>query len=359
MARLNSSDTRIGILTSGGDCAGLNAVIRAVVQRAVLGHGWQVIGIRDGTHGLLERPLRTLELTEDLFTGTTLRMGGTILGTTNYGDPFAYEMPDGSVQNRSDAFVEGYRELGLQGLIAVGGDGSLKIIQQLCELGPLNFIGVPKTIDNDVPLTEFAVGFPTAVDAAVDALDRLQPTAASHQRIMILEVMGRDAGHIALSAGIAGGADVILIPEIPYDMASVAKKITTLRDGGRNHALVVCAEAARPLSGAEAPGEKSDGAGNVLAAALSAATDAEVRVTVLGHIQRGGTPCSQDRMLASAFGVRAVDLLAAGKSGRMVAWQHRQVVDLDLAEVNARKRPVDRNDTMMQTARGLDICFGD
>ena len=362
----NDGDKKtIGVLTSGGDCAGLNAVIRAVVHRAIENYGWRVLGIHEGTRGLMDRPISYEELTLELFSGTVLRMGGTILGTTNKGDPFDYPMADGSRKDRSEEFIAGYHELGLDGLIGIGGDGSLAILNRLTTQGNLEFIGVPKTIDNDVPLTDFSVGFSTAVSTAVEALDRLQPTAASHERVMVLEVMGRDAGHIALNAGIGGGADIILIPEIPYSIEAVAQRIISLREQGRNHALVVCSEAARPIEGeittrTEADGQvRYGGVGHQLCDQISDATGAETRVTVLGHVQRGGAPGSYDRILASAFGVRAVDLLAAGQSGRMVAWQYRQVVDVLLDDVTSRTRILDLDETMVQTARGLGICLGD
>ncbi len=352
------SGRTIGVLTSGGDCSGLNAVIRAVVHRAIQGYGWRVIGILDGTLGLLERPLRTEELTLALFTGNVLRLGGTILGTHNRGDPFDFPTGEGKTEDRSGQFIDGYRQLGLDGLIGIGGDGSLKILDRLAGQGGYPFIGIPKTIDNDVPMTEQAVGFSTAVGAAVEALDRLQPTAASHDRVMVLEVMGRGAGHIALYTGIGGGADVILIPEIPYSMDSIAEQIRTLQARGRKHALVVTAEAARE-AGAQPSDAVPGGVGHELGQRISNATGAETRVTVLGHVQRGGVPDALDRITASAFGVHAVDLLAEGASRRMVAWQHRQVVDVSLAEVNKRVRPVSLDDTLVTTARGLGICLGD
>lgn len=240
---------RIGVLTSGGDCAGLNAVIRAVVHRAIHGYGWEVVGIHQGTLGLMERPLKYEELTLKLFTGNILRLGGTILGTTNKGNPFNFPLQDGATVDRSMEIIEGIRELKLDALIGIGGDGSMKILNRLAEIGKFQFIGVPKTIDNDVAFTEFSVGFTTAVNSAVDALDRLQPTAASHDRVMILEVMGRDAGHIALNSGIAGGADVILIPEIPVDMEIVANKIREIQAEGRCHSLVVVSEAVKDTDG--------------------------------------------------------------------------------------------------------------
>ena len=356
---------RIGVLTSGGDCAGLNAAIRAVAQRAIRGYGWEVMGIKEGTRGLMDRPLMYEELSLRIFTGNILRLGGTILGTIIKGDPFAYLMPDGTVENRSQEFVDGFHELGLHGLIGIGGDGSMKILRRLARQGGYPFIGIPKTIDNDVPFTEFSIGFASAVTAASEALDHLQPTAASHQRVMILEVMGRDAGHLALNAGIAGGADVILIPEIPYQLRKVADQIEGLREQGRKHALVVCSEAIRLADGeavttTHVGGEvRYGGVGHGLGEQIAQLTGAETRVTVLGHVQRGGAPSSRDRIIASAFGVRAVDLLAEGRTDCMVAWQHREVVAVPLEEVVANNHNVDVNGTLVKTARGLGICLGD
>jgi 6-phosphofructokinase 1 len=297
-----------------------------------------------------------------LITGNILRLGGTILGTTNHGNPLSFPMPDGSRKDRTDEVIAGYRELGLDGLVVIGGDGSFAIMRKLASRGGIPMIAIPKTIDNDVPLTEFSIGFSTALNTAVEALDRLQPTAASHDRVMVLEVMGRDAGHIALNAGIGGGADVILIPEIPYSIDPIAKKILDLRQQGRNHALVVCSEAARPVHGEavrQGGSSRYGGVGQVLGDAIAKATGAETRVTVLGHVQRGGVPSAQDRIIASAFGVRAVDLLAEGKSDRMVAWQHRQIVDVSLADVVSQTHGVDVAGDMVRTARGLGICLGD
>ncbi|MBY0431589.1 MAG: ATP-dependent 6-phosphofructokinase, partial [Rhodospirillales bacterium] len=240
---------RLGILTSGGDCAGLNAAIRAAVYRAIRTYGWQVVGIKDGTLGLMNRPLEYVDFTLKVFNGDVLRMGGTILGTTNKGDPFNFPMPDGSRKDRSRDFIDGFRALGLDALVVIGGDGSMKIVRRLCQMGNIPMVGIPKTIDNDVNLTEYAIGFSTGVDVAVEALDRLQPTAASHHRVMVLEVMGRDAGHIALQAGIAGGADVILIPELPYTLDNVARKVREVQEEGRNHVLIVVAEGVKTETG--------------------------------------------------------------------------------------------------------------
>jgi phosphofructokinase-like protein len=360
-----TSPKTIGILTSGGDCAGLNAAIRAVVSRAVQGHGWRVLGIRNGTMGLLRRPLEFEALDLRIATVNILRLGGTILGTTNRGDPFAFPMADGTLKNRSQEVIDGLRELGVDALIGVGGDGSFGILRRLAQQGGINLVGIPKTIDNDVGATENSIGYHTAVMVATEALDRLQPTAASHDRVMVLEVMGRDAGHIALAAGIAGGADVILLPEIAYTVEAVAAHIDTVRRQGRNFALVVVAEALKDVTGQRVQqqhaggGRTYGGIGHSLGDALARATGAETRVTVLGHVQRGSQPTWSDRMIASAFGVHAVDLIAEGKFDRMVAWQNRAVVDVPLSDAIVAPRQVDPDGAMVRTARGLGICLGD
>ncbi|MFQ6016661.1 MAG: ATP-dependent 6-phosphofructokinase [Kiloniellaceae bacterium] len=356
---------RIGMLTSGGDCAGLNAVLRAVAFRAIEGYGWEVIGVRQGTAGLLARPVEAEPVDLSLFTGVLLRTGGTILGTTNQRDPFNYPSPDGSRIDRSGEVIDGYRELGLNALIGIGGDGSLAILRRLAEQGGLNLVGIPKTIDNDLGHTEVSLGYATAVEVATDALDHLQPTAASHSRVMVLEVMGRDAGHIALAAGIAGGADVILIPEIPYRIKHIANRIEALKRRGRNFALVVVAEAVKteagePITKQQAGGQVTyGGIGHYIGARIAEATGAETRITVLGHLQRGGMPIASDRLMASVFGVHAVDLIARGAFDRMVAWSGRQVIDVPLAEAIAGYRAVDPDDPLVHTARGLGTCLGD
>lgn len=355
---------RLALLTSGGDCAGLNAVIRGVVLHASA-LGWEVLGIEDGTHGLIERPIRARRLTPDDVGVTMLRQGGTILGTTNKGNPFAYPMPDGNVQDVSQTIIDGFKSLGCDAMIAVGGDGSLGIIRRLAQQGGFPLVGIPKTIDNDLGMTETSIGFDTAVAVATEALDRLQPTAASHDRIMLLEVMGRDAGHIALQAGISGGADVILIPEIPYSLDKVVAHIKKIRLGGRNFALVVVSEAVKTASGQTIATTSPDGqkrlggVGHYIGGEIAELCDAETRVTVLGHVQRGGQPSAQDRMLAQAFGVHAVNLLNQGKFDRMVAWSHRAVIDVPIAEAIAHYQSVDPSGTLVATARALGICLGD
>lgn len=355
---------RIGILTSGGDCAGLNAVIRAVVYRATGTYNWEVFGIRQATHGLMSRPPEALSLDIEKV-DTWLTIGGTMLGTTNTGNPFAFPMPDGSLCDRSTEIIEGYHQLGLDALIGIGGDGSLAILRRLAEQGNLNLVAIPKTIDNDVGITERSIGFETAVNIATEAIDRLHFTAASHSRVMIIEVMGRDAGHIAISAGIAGGADVILIPEIPYKLTSICQKIRERQEQGRNYCLIVVAEAVRteggePVMFTNRLGQsRLGGIGQYLADAISDCSGAETRVIVLGHIQRGGTPSPLERLIASAFGIAAVDLIADEKYDHLVTWQNREVVSVPIADAISQYSAVDLNGIIVRTARGLGICLGD
>ncbi len=359
-----STKKRIGILTSGGDCAGLNAVIRAAVNRAHI-LGWEMVGILNGTHGLLSDPLRYKILTPSDVDATMMRQGGTVLGTTNKGNPFAFPMPDGTQLDRSGEIADGIKKLGIEAVIGIGGDGSFAILRKLAQVGGFKMVGVPKTIDNDLGKTEMSVGFDTAVAVATEALDRLQPTAASHDRVMILEVMGRDAGHIALTAGIAGGADVILIPEIPYDLDKVAAKIKAVKDSGRNFALVVVSEAVKTAENegkmvAYHGGEmRYGGIGQYISDKLAQLTGSETRVTVLGHVQRGSQPTFNDRLIASAFGVAAVDLIAAGKFDRMVSWSNRQVVDVPIEEAIAGYSAIDPESTLVHTARALGIYLGE
>lgn len=355
---------RIGVLTSGGDCAGLNATIRAITHRAILKYGWDVIGIHKGTTGLIHRPSSYQHLTLDVCNGALLRSGGTMLGSTNKDDPFNFPA-NGMRSDRSRDFYQGYHELGLDALIGIGGDGSMRILRRLAQEGGLNLVTIPKTIDNDLGFTENAIGYATAVEVATEALDRLQPTAASHQRVMILEVMGRDAGHIALSAGVAGGADVILVPEIPYRLKHIYHHIASLAHGGKNFALVIVAEAVKteddePVYASTIGGRpRYGGIGHYLGEKISNATGADVRVTTLGHVQRGGQPNASDRILATAFGVHAVDMIHQRKFDRMVAWQHRQVVDVPIEKAIHTCRVVEPTDILVKTARGLGVCLGD
>jgi 6-phosphofructokinase 1 len=277
-------------------------------------------------------------------------------------------MEDGTFIDRSHEVIEGYRLLGLEGLIMIGGDGSMAIIRALAKQGGIPLVAIPKTIDNDVGVTETSIGFETAVKAATSALDHLQPTAASHSRVMVLELMGRDAGHIALWAGIAGGADVILLPEIPYHFAVICKKLEALKKAGRNFALVVVAEACKteggdPITAVHGGGhtrtQTYGGIGQYIGAEIARLTGAETRVTVLGHVQRGGTPEPGDRVLGSAFGVHAVDLLHDKRYDRMTAWSNRRVIDVPIEDAIRTTQTVDPQGTLVTAARGLGISFGD
>lgn len=355
----------IGVFTSGGDCAGLNAVIRAITLHAVHTYQWQVYGIVHGLGGLLQDPPQTLKLTSLHASQDVLRQGGTLLGSASCEDLRPCSSSHPTSPDVFSQIASQVKALDLDALIGIGGDGSLKVLKHLsCETG-VPLVCIPKTIDNDVGSTESAVGFSTAVDVATEALDRLQPTAASHDRIMILQVMGRDAGHIALHSGIAGGADIILIPEIPYRLDYVHQKIHQIRSQGRHYALMVVAESVLTPEGSpairhDAKGrDRYDGIGDILGEHLQTLTGAETRVTVLGHVQRGGQPNPYDRVLASAFGVHAVDLVAQGKWGRMVAWRDRQVIEVPLEQGVRHTQSVDVHGPMVHTARGLGICFGD
>ena len=356
---------RIGIFTSGGDCAGLNAVIKAVVYRAVLHYGWEVYGILDGTEGLALRPLRWRKLGIQDFTPFA-RLGGTMLGTINKGNPFAWKMPDGSEVDLTDSFREGVKELGLDALVIVGGDGSMRICGSLCKKAGVRMVGIPKTIDKDTPLTEHSVGFSTALDICTEALDTLQTTAASHHRVMIMEVMGRDAGHLALMSAIAGGADICIIPEIPYTMEGILKKIRERKNMGADHILIVVAEGVKTIEGEAVLSGKGDnvrygGIAHYLSEKLNEYPDKfSSRYTVLGYVQRGGIPSSWDRIAATAFGIHAVDMLAQGETQRMVAWQQGKVTDgslEDVAKIGTQK--VEKNSIMVQTATGMDMYVGE
>ena len=357
----------IAILTGGGDCPGLNAVIRGVVRSAVGEHGWRVIGIEDGFEGLVGN-IRWRELTLDSVRGILPR-GGTILGTSNRGNPFSYPVKvNGKLELRdvSDQIIQAFRGLGADVLIAVGGDGTLKIAQGLFEKG-LPVVGVPKTIDNDLRATDVTFGYRTAVAIVTEALDRLHTTAESHHRAMVVEVMGRDAGWIALEAGIAGSADVILIPEIPYRVDRICQAIERRRKHGSRFSIVVVAEGAKPIGGqkivqknaAENLGiERLGGIGHDVAQQLGSCLDMETRVVTLGHLQRGGTPDAYDRILASRFGVKAVDLIARQLFGRMVALRGRQVIDVEIASAVSQLNLVDPDGELVITAEALGIMLG-
>ena len=355
---------RIGILTGGGDAPGLNAVIRAVVKSAC-NAGITCLGIEDSFDGLLEAD-RSRELTPRDVTGI-LRLGGTILGTINTGDPFTASIAtsDGP-RVYSERVVEMFHAMGLDALVVIGGDGTLAIAHQFCQRG-IPLVGVPKTIDNDIVGTTNCFGFDTAVSFATDAIDRLHTTAEAHHRIMVVEVMGRYAGWIALWAGVAGGADAILIPEIPFDIAIVARRLRERDQFGAKFSIVVVAEGAFPKGGShsiieaadEAHLERLGGIGAQVSEALARETGKQTRSVVLGHLQRGGAPTSFDRVLATRFGAQAVELIRRGRFGVMVASDPPDIVARPLEEVVGKTKTVPRDSDLLLTAKALGVTFGD
>ena len=355
---------RIGVMTGGGDAPGLNAVIRAVVKSATNCH-CEVIGLEDSFDGLIE-PNRWRLLTPKDVTGI-LRIGGTILGTTNRGNPFAYPInTSGGKRDYSERCVEMFHELKLDALVVIGGDGTLAIAHEFHKRG-IPLVGVPKTIDNDIVGTTNTFGFDTAVSFATEAIDRLHTTAEAHHRVMVVEVMGRYAGWIALYAGVAGGADVILIPEIAYDIEKIAHRIREREQFGARFSIVVAAEGAKPVGGKvsvvkEAQGEfveRLGGIGAILAADIEKLTGKETRFVVLGHLQRGGAPTSFDRVLATRFGARAVELLLQGQFGHMVAFHPPDIVAVPLSEIVGRTRNVPLSFDVIRAARAMNIALGD
>ncbi len=357
---------KVGIVTGGGDCAGLNAVIRAVAKAAVR-RGWEAVGILGGYDGLLDPP-RTVPLDYHALDGLLVR-GGTILGTANRGR-FSAKTGHGEERRLPAELLEqtrqGMAKLGLDALVTIGGDGSLVIAQQLHEFG-IPVVGVPKTIDNDVGGTQLTFGFLSAVDCVTDAIDRLHTTAESHSRVMVVEVMGRYAGWIALWGGIAGGADVILIPEIPFSYDAVVAKIREREARLKHFTLVVVAEGAREKGGgyvtsADQPQNREarlGGIGAVVSAEIERRTGKESRVCVLGHLQRGGSPSAFDRALCSMFGTEAMDLVAAGDFGKMVAFFGTHVGAIPIADAVGKLKTVPPDGDMSLTARNLGICLGD
>jgi ATP-dependent phosphofructokinase / diphosphate-dependent phosphofructokinase len=355
---------RIGVLTGGGDAPGLNAVIRAVVKTAC-NAGIEVIGLEDSFDGLIE-PGRSRVLTPRDVTGI-LRLGGTILGTTNRGNPFAYPVTtsDGT-KDYSDRVVETLHKMGLGALVVIGGDGTLTIGHRFHSLG-VPIVGVPKTIDNDIVGTTNCFGFDTAVAFATDAIDRLHTTAEAHRRIIVAEVMGRYAGWIALYAGVAGGADAILIPEIPFDLQAVADRLLERDRWGARFSIVVVAEGAFPKGGKlsliqearEGYVERLGGMGAQVSEALSRFTGKETRSVVLGHLQRGGAPTSFDRVLATRFGGKAVELVQKGHFGTMVAFAPPDIIARPIADVVGKTKTVPPDFDLLLTAKALGVTFGD
>ncbi len=359
------------VATGGGDCPGLNAVIRAIVMRASQERDWEVVGSINAFDGILNEPNEVIVLGEREVAGIHIR-GGTIIGTTNKGGPFAWPIktPDGSWESadRSDEMLRRLQYLGVDAVINIGGDGSQQISQKLFEKG-CNIIGVPKTIDNDLSATDFTFGFQTAVQEATTAVDKLVTTAASHNRVFILEVMGRYAGWIGLHSAVAGGAHVCLIPEIPYDIDKVMEKLYSRFHRGRGYAIIVIAEGAKPKGG-EIHYEESKEVGyrnirlggvafKLIAELKQAGLETDMRETVLGHLQRGGTPIAYDRILATQFGVEAFEMVLRKEYGKMVAYRHPNIVTVPFKEVLSQYNYVNPDSDLVKSARGVGICMGD
>lgn len=358
------------VLTGGGDCPGLNAVIRGICKRARKEKEWEVYGSMEAFNGVFSEPTDLLKLTRKVTGGIHVR-GGTILKTTNKGNPMKFPVlqPDGTYQivDRTSELVERIGKLGFDAVINIGGDGSQRISQALYEKG-LNIIGVPKTIDNDLAATDLTFGFQTAVQIATESFDRLVTTAESHHRVMIMEVMGRDAGWIALHTAIAGGAEVCLIPEIPYDINKIVRRIESRYTHGRGFVNIVVSEGAKPKNGSITAGAAEKGSEHVrlggVAFQLSkqlkdAGCKAEIRETVLGHVQRGGSPIAFDRVLALLFGVYSFEMVLKKEFGRMVTFKNNQIESVTLKEATKAPSFVDPNSYTVKAARGLGMSFGD
>lgn len=370
-----STDTRqhmkkVLVLTGGGDCPGLNAVIRGIYKRAAREKNWEVYGSVEAFNGVFKEPPELLRLTSNKTAGIHVR-GGTILKTTNKGNPLKFPLvqPDGTIRelDRSDELANKLRQLGFDAIINIGGDGSQKISKALFDKG-VPIIGVPKTIDNDLAATDVTFGFQTAVQIATDSFDKLVTTAESHHRVMIMEVMGRDAGWIALHTAIAGGAEICLIPEIPYDVKKIAQRINLRYRKGRGFVNIVVAEGAKSKDGTitSRAGEKGSehvrlgGVAYELSRQLKdLGCKAEIRETVLGHVQRGGSPVAFDRILASLLGVKAFELALEKRFGTMVSFQNNAITAVTLEDATKEHRLVDKDSYIVRAAKGLGISFGD
>jgi phosphofructokinase-like protein len=343
----NKGSKTIGILTAGGDCPGINAAIRGVGKTAIVKYGMKVIGISDGFSGLISKD--TFELTESHLSGI-LTLGGTILGTSRE-KPFKSDGKKKNENAKPMLIKEHYEQLGLDCLVCIGGNGTMKTAYMLSEEG-LNVVGIPKTIDNDVWGTDMTFGFDSAVNIATEAIDRLHSTANSHKRIMVIEIMGHNAGWLALYSGMAGGGDVILIPEIPHDEDVIMTYLKKRADNNKPYSIVVVAE------GIEIP-EGECSAGRYLARKIEEVTGLETRETVLGYIQRGGSPSPMDRVLASRLGAKAANLIADNDFGKMAAQKHGQITSVKLSEVAGKTKLVEHDDPMVKQAREMGTCFGE
>lgn len=364
---MNKKISKIGILTGGGDCPGLNAVIRAVTKIALNEHDLQVVGFKDGYDGLIKNDF-TILLNKDV--SGILTLGGTILGTSNIANPYRYAISKGDnliEKDLSGEAISNYKRHGLDALITIGGDGTLSIAARLAKDG-LNIVAVPKTIDNDLSETDFTFGFDSAVTTATEAIDKLHSTAQSHHRVMIIEVMGRYAGWIALYSGVAGGGDVILMPEIPYDIKKICKKLEERHRYGKRFSIVVVAEGSRPKGGKmtinrtirRSPDKiRLGGVANRLAIEIERLGYLESRATILGHLQRGGPPTPFDRNLATRFGSKALELVLKNKFGRMVALRGDRITDVPIEKAIAKLKLVPLNHPLIKAARSIGVSFGD
>jgi len=357
---------KLGVLTGGGDCPGLNAVIRAVVRTAINDYDMEVVGFLDGYEGLIENRYRQLKSAD---VSGILTLGGTILGTSNRADPFRYPVLQGDEYiylDRSSQAIQNFERLGLDTLIAIGGDGTMSASHGMAEKG-LKIVGVPKTIDNDLFGTDQTFGFDSALASAAEAIDKIHSTAQSHHRVMIVEVMGRYAGWLALASGVAGGGDIVLIPELPYQIDVVCDKIKKRNRKGKNFSIIVIGEGACAEGGEQVVKRKIEhspdqirlgGVSNQLAAQIEGLTTLETRVTILGHLLRGGTPTAFDRILASRFGSQAVHLAHKGESGKMVALKGNEIGNVLISDVAGRVRKVPLNSSLLKTALSLDTSLG-
>ena len=364
---MKSNPKRIGVLTGGGDCPGLNAVIRAVTKTAINNYNMQVVGFKDGYQGMVEN--NYVNLTKDYVSGILTR-GGTILGTNNRIDPFNVPMlENGNTVNRnlSDQAILNFEKLGLDVLVCIGGDGTMAVSQKMAEKG-LNIIGIPKTIDNDLDGTDVTFGFDSALTTATEAIDKIHTTAQSHHRVMVIEVMGRYAGWLALCSGIAGGGDIILIPEIPFDINSICEYIKQRSYTGRNFSILVVGEGAKPKDGEmvisrsvkDSPESiRLGGIGNVVGKMIEDTIGVETRVTVLGHLLRGGVPTPADRLLATRFGVEAARLISKKDYGKMVAVKGQAISSTPIAEIGGKIRLVPIDSPIIAAAKAVGTCLGD
>lgn len=358
---------KIAILTAGGDCPGMNAAIRAVAKKAILEYGLEVIGIEDGYEGVIHSRHRRLQYND---VSGIITLGGTILGTSNTANPYRYALRKGDkleFEDVSQQAITNIKRLEVDCLVCIGGDGTMSIAHRLFRDG-VPLIGMPKTIDNDLRGTDITVGFDSAVSVATEAIDRVHTTAQSHHRVMIVEVMGRNAGWIALHAGVAGGGDIILIPEIPYEMDIIADKVKERNKKGKRFSIVVVSEGAKPKGGeivikrivkeSTIP-VRLGGVGFVLASEIERMTGIETRAVIIGHLQRGGVPTAFDRILATRLGNKAVDMIEKEKYGYMVGVKGNSLAEVSLEDVARGSRQIPLDDPLIQSARSVGTCFGD